>query len=571
MGTSIYAKPEIDKGEENLTEAWKKFWQRGKVPALVFVVLAGTFLSWQTIHSQQLHLEKSLDHVLMAQAGDVDQRLTRYIEKTSGQLHQVTQSVDFQKAETAFLDTGDGEQLLSLMEDSFHQQPETAVVLFRQGKGVLSTSGETDFYFSPEGEEKAVRACVNGSGKPYLAVLAPTTGGMTCGVVTTAQRERSPISGESRILLWDARDETLLYGQTHGTSLSLFSDFPEELRAHKGIAFLRTCGQNHENGVISYEGNGGSTRMAVLAEGENGSFTVAAATNYEGSWGRTAIWLLCFSGGAAAAAMVLALLLHNQKKTRDFQQEMELLRQKNTVMEELNRKTQQLAHHQRLQIMGTLTSSIAHEFNNLLTPIMGYSMMALEKLPEESEVYDDILEVYNTSRRAKELVSRLSDLSRKHSGNVFREIRPQELVKKTLDVASPAKAENVEVRTVFRHGDVTVQGNEVQLSQMLLNLVLNGFHAMEHQGGVLTMETDADEKNLYFRVSDTGTGIQPEVLPHIFDPFFTTKEAGHGTGLGLAIVQQAVEDYGGDVEVHSRLGCGTTFLVTIPRIPKPED
>ena len=553
-----------------MTEAWKKIWQRGKAPVLVLVVLAGAFLSWQTIRSQRLHLEKSLDHVLMARAGDVDQHLARYIEKTSEQLHTLTQSEDFQTAETAFLDTGDGEQLLSLMEDSFHQQPETAVVLFRQGKGVLSTSGKTDFRFSPAGKEKAVRACVDGSGKPYLAVLAPTAGGMTCGVVTTAQREHAPISGECRLLLWDASDETLLYSQTQGTGLSLFSDFPEKMREHKGIAFLRTCGQSRENGVLTYEENGGSTRIAVLAEGENGSFAVAAAVNYDGSWGRTGFWLLWFSGGAAAAAVVLALLLHNRKKTRVFQQEMELLRQKNAVMEELNRKTQQLAHHQRLQIMGTLTSSIAHEFNNLLTPIMGYSMMALEKLPEESELYDDILEVYNTSRRAKELVSRLSDLSRKHSGNVFRELRPQELVKKTLDVASPAKAENVEVRTVFRHGNVTVQGNEVQLSQMLLNLVLNGFHAMQPQGGVLTIETDADEKNLCFRVSDTGTGIQPEVLPHIFDPFFTTKEAGHGTGLGLAIVRQAVEDYGGNVEVQSRLGCGTTFLVTLPRTEKSD-
>ena len=553
-----------------MTEAGKKFWRRMKVPALLFVVLAGAFLSWQTIHSQQLHLEESLDQVLMARAGDVDRHLTRYIEKTSQQLHRLTQSEEFQKAEAAFLASGNSEQIRALMDNGIHRQPEAAVVLLRQGEAVLSTSGKTDFRFPPEGKEKTVRTCVDGSGKPYLVVLAPTTGGMTCGVVTTAQGEASPISGECRFLLWDAGDETLLYDQAQGTGLSLFSDFSAELREHKAVVFLRACGQSQENGALTYEGNGGSTRMAVLARGDNGSFVVAAAANYEGSWGRTGFWLLWFSGGAAAAAVVLALLLHNRKKTRDFQKEMELLRQKNTVMEELNRKTQQLAHHQRLQIMGTLTSSIAHEFNNLLTPIMGYSMMALEKLPEESEVYDDILEVYHTSRRAKELVSRLSDLSRKHSGHVFREIRPQELVKKTLDVAGPAKAENVEVRTVFHHGNVTVQGNEVQLSQMLLNLVLNGFHAMQPRGGVLTVETDADEKNLYFRVSDTGTGIQPEVLPHIFDPFFTTKEAGHGTGLGLAIVRQAVEDYGGNVEVQSRLGCGTTFLVTMPQTPQTE-
>ena len=83
-------------------------------------------------------------------------------------------------------------------------------------------------------------------------------------------------------------------------------------------------------------------------------------------------------------------------------------------MEALNRKNQELAHHDRLQTIGTLTSSIAHEFNNLLTPIMGYSILVLEQLPSDAEeLYDNVLEIYNSSRKAKEIIARLSDLSRK--------------------------------------------------------------------------------------------------------------------------------------------------------------
>ncbi len=183
-------------------------------------------------------------------------------------------------------------------------------------------------------------------------------------------------------------------------------------------------------------------------------------------------------------------------------------------------------------MIGTLTSSISHEFNNLLSPIMGYSLMALEKLPEsDSALYDDILEIYNTSVKAKTLVQRLSDLSRKHSESVFRPLDPDELVRKVMSVAKPAKPEEVEVRLELACAGIRMDGNELQLSQILLNLVLNAFDAMKERGGTLTLSTSSDGENVLFRVSDTGPGIRPEVIPHIFEPFFTTKSEGYGTGL----------------------------------------
>ena len=123
--------------------------------------------------------------------------------------------------------------------------------------------------------------------------------------------------------------------------------------------------------------------------------------------------------------ILLILSLHMLRRTTRIQREAEVLRRKNQALEELNRQTQRLAHHQRLEIIGTLTSSIAHEFNNLLTPIMGNSLMALEKLPsDEDELYDELLEIYSASCKAKEIISRLSDLSRKNSENSFRQVSP---------------------------------------------------------------------------------------------------------------------------------------------------
>lgn len=281
----------------------------------------------------------------------------------------------------------------------------------------------------------------------------------------------------------------------------------------------------------------------------------------------TALYAMIFGSMAVVGIGILMILfLHQIRRTALIQREADALRQKNAAIEALTKQTQTLAHHQRLETIGTLTSSIAHEFNNLLTPIMGYSIMALEKLPpEDEELYDDILEIYNASRKAKEIISRLSDLSRKNTSATFRRASPDDLVRKTLDVATPAKPPKVKVQVDLNCWDQRIQANEIQLSQLLLNLILNGFQAMGEQEGMLTVGTSFDEHNIQIQISDTGCGIPEEIQELIFEPFFTTKEAGKGTGLGLAIVAQVVEEHHGQILVSSQAGSGTTITVTLPR------
>ena len=246
------------------------------------------------------------------------------------------------------------------------------------------------------------------------------------------------------------------------------------------------------------------------------------------------------------------------------------MKQREAALEKINRQTQQLAHHQRLETIGTLTSSISHEFNNLLTPIMSYSLLTLEKLPaDDEELYDNVLEIYNASQKAKVIISRLSDLSRKNSSKTFRETSIDDLIKKALDVAMPAKPETVEVKLNLNCSDLRIRVNEIQITQMLLNLFLNAFQAME-QGGVLEIHTTLDDTHVQIHVKDSGCGIPEEVRGKIFDPFFTTKESGKGTGLGLAIVAQVIEDHGGTIDVSSTPGMGTYFKVRLPRVLEKE-
>lgn len=131
-------------------------------------------------------------------------------------------------------------------------------------------------------------------------------------------------------------------------------------------------------------------------------------------------------------------------------------------------------------------------------------------------------------------------------------------------MALPAKPTNVEIRQSLNCWGQRIRANELQLSQLLLNLILNGFQAMG-DGGVLTLETSFDENWAYLCVRDTGCGIPEENRKKIFEPFFTTREKTKGTGLGLPMVLQTLEDHGGKLDLKSEVGKGTTFLVQLPR------
>ena len=137
-------------------------------------------------------------------------------------------------------------------------------------------------------------------------------------------------------------------------------------------------------------------------------------------------------------------------------------------------------------------------------------------------------------------------------------------------MAKPAQPAHVTTTIDNQADECLVSGIETQLSQLLLNLILNAYHAMEETGGSLTMTISREGDTAVLCVADTGAGIPPEVLPHIFEPFFTTKEPGLGTGLGLAIVQQVAQSHHGNIEAESHPGQGTTFTLRLPAASAPE-
>ena len=195
---------------------------------------------------------------------------------------------------------------------------------------------------------------------------------------------------------------------------------------------------------------------------------------------------------------------------------------------------------------------------------MGYSMMAMNKVPEENEeLMNDLAEIYDSSLKAKNLVSRLLALSYKNNERKLTVFPADEIVNDVTELAKPLIPENVEMETRLNCRDITLHADRSQIGQVFMNIVINALQAME-QSGRLTITTYAADGMATFRFTDTGKGIPAEVLPKIFDPFFSTKGVEKGTGLGLAIVKHIITEHGGTVEAESEAGKGTTITVRLP-------
>jgi PAS domain S-box-containing protein len=237
----------------------------------------------------------------------------------------------------------------------------------------------------------------------------------------------------------------------------------------------------------------------------------------------------------------------------------------------------QLRQSQKMEAIGTLAGGIAHDFNNILGAILGYGELAYQHSVAQSALRRYLENVLHAAERAKSLVDRILGFSRSGLGERV-PVHVQAVTEETLELLAASLPPGIRLEQKLLAGNAAVIGDATRLHQVVMNLCTNALQAMQN-GGLLRVELERIDLNaprslsrgtlvpgphLRLTVSDTGSGIPPDVFERMFDPFFTTKGVGEGTGLGLSVVHGIVTDLGGAIEISTKEGHGTTFEIWLP-------
>jgi PAS domain S-box-containing protein len=235
----------------------------------------------------------------------------------------------------------------------------------------------------------------------------------------------------------------------------------------------------------------------------------------------------------------------------------------------------QLRHAQQLEVIGTFTGGIAHDFNNILMAIFAYNELALLDVHDPEKARQHLSDLQTAALRARDLIRQILTFSRRHAA-AHRPMLLQQVIREALTFARSTLPSSIQITSSIDDSAPAVRASSIQMHQVILNLCMNAAQAMKDGSGVIRVSLaparlDASTtpglepgRYLEIEVSDDGSGMDEETLPHIFEPFFTTKAGDEGTGLGLTVIQGIIRDHGGAIRVSSTPGQGTSFRVYLP-------
>ena len=223
-----------------------------------------------------------------------------------------------------------------------------------------------------------------------------------------------------------------------------------------------------------------------------------------------------------------------------------------------------LNHSDRLATLGELTAGIAHELNEPLGSILGFAELIELDHKEDKQLQKDISKIIKASKHAREVIRKLMIFS-KFDEQPLDYVNFNQIISDGFYLLETrCDKAGILVIKQLKENFPSIKANSIQLSQLIVNLMVNAMHAMPN-GGELILQTNYDDDYLYLVIEDNGTGIPEAYLSKIFDPFFSTKDAGTGTGLGLSVVHGIVDSMKGKIAVLSKLGEGSRFELSFPR------
>ncbi len=257
------------------------------------------------------------------------------------------------------------------------------------------------------------------------------------------------------------------------------------------------------------------------------------------------------------------------------------MRQKKEHQRRFELTSQQLIRAEKLATVGQVAATVAHELNNILTPLLMYAKLIHKETAgdEKSEVAEFASQITKIANRASDMLRQIIDASRSESAITI----PVDLIRVINNaltlLATRINNQNINVEQRYPDNLPLVMGNPSQLEQVFINIALNAFDAMPVGGDfIITVKSKNGQTNsldstnfISIRLSDTGEGIPAENISSLFEPFFTTKARGAGAGLGLFVSYLIINQHNGAIEIESELDVGTTFIVKLPTVSKDEN
>ena len=232
----------------------------------------------------------------------------------------------------------------------------------------------------------------------------------------------------------------------------------------------------------------------------------------------------------------------------------------------------QLQQNRRLEAIGTLAGGIAHDFNNILYPIIGFTEMSMEDLPENHPVKENLKDILQGAKRARDLVKQILSFSSQRQ-EPLKPLRLEPLIQEASKLLRATIPSTIDIQQKL-DDNIYVTCNPTEIHEIIMNLCTNAYHAMEDKGGILKvcLKKEIPDPSLYLplgaycclSIKDTGAGMSPEIMDHIFNPYFTTKSLGKGSGLGLSVIHGIIKNYKGAITVESEPGEGSVFKVYLP-------